>query len=120
MDEIYKTCFKILRHQHPKHCKTKDNPAQTASPAPKPGNNPPTPCSQRATHSISTFHLSDFTFHLSVFTFHFSLFTFHLSPFTFHISHFRFQLSPFTFQFSPPPSPKKPFLIAELIFFTPL
>ena len=96
MDEIYKTCFKILRHQHPKHRETKDNPAQTAKhrtlrPPPKPGNTPTT-CSQRATHSISTFHLS----------------------------HFRFQFSPFTFQFSLSPSPKKPFLMAELIFFTPL
>ena len=93
MDEIYKTCFKILRYQHPKHRETKDNPAQTAKhptlrPPPKPGNNPPTTCSQRATHSISTFHLSPFTFHLS--------------HFTFHISHFTFPFSAFSFPFPPP------------------
>ena len=89
MDEIYKTCFKILRHQHPKHRETKDNPAQTAKhptlrPPPKPGNNPhPAANAPPIASPPFTFHLSPFTFHISVFTFHISVFTFHLSVFPF-------------------------------------
>ena len=106
MDDIYKTCFKILQHQHPKHRETKDNPAQTAKhptlrPPPKPGNNHPHPAANAPPIASPPF-------------------TFHLSPFTFHISLFTFPFSAFSFQFSPSPSLEKPFLMAEHIFFTPL
>ena len=78
MDEIYKTCFKILRYQHPKHRETKDNPAQTAKhPTLRP------PLSQVTTHprpaaNAPPIASPPFTFHISVFTFHLSVFPFSL------------------------------------------